>query len=305
VSVNIRVVRNGNRRTFPVDEIEFSGMKVSQAGRRARVQLADEAELHFVGFDVSRNGRKTRISRRVKRELALTRLNLADAISTADPGSRLSSALVDLGEGSGIKSPLTGSWGSTDWSGAYPYAMWNLNDLFGRQLGGNYNLSIPLYIRLRTTQADTDDFAIGLAVVNESVLTGATVDGKGIQIVGNGAGGSGSLRTGNVDTTNGSGTVSNASSSVANLVWAAGFMSYAGIGASRIYVNGSLGLNSSGAAVGGGTSPITALTLAATPSSWYLAAFFGRNDATNAGTLPNIAADFYVGPIVRSPLAVG
>jgi hypothetical protein len=228
------------------------------------------------------------------------RLRLADALSTADPGSRLASAITDSGEGAGIVFPLNGGWGSNDWSGAYPYVMWGLEDLFGRPLGGSVTLGITFRARLFTSLAATDEFVIGVALVNESVLTGSTVDGKGVMVVGTGAGVN--LSSGNVNTANGTGTLS-AGTMTATTVGALGTVSIQGGTLPRLYISGSLGINASGDSVSGaGSNPIAAQNLTGIPSRWYVAAFAGRTSAGVAAA-KSPAADFHIAPLLRTPLA--
>lgn len=228
------------------------------------------------------------------------RLRLSDAIATADPGSRLASAITDGGAGSGIVFPLTGGWGSTDWSGAYPFATWRLSDLYDAPIGASSNIVFTVGVRLWTSLAATDEFVIGVALASENTLTGTTVEAKGIYMVGTGAGSN--LATGNCSSNNGSGTQSNGTMT-SGVVSAVGSLMVHGDGGGRLYANGSLGVDGSWGAVGGGVAALGAVTLAAQPSQWYLHAFAGRLSAGAAGAI-SPAADFFISPVAYHHMVI-
>ncbi len=228
------------------------------------------------------------------------RLVLADAITTADPATHLSGAVTDGGDGAGIAVPLTGSWGSGDWTGTYWYGIWPLLDNFGRVMGGNVEIALSFAVRLRGSFSETDDFAIGMALVNETALTGATVDGKGIHINANGAGGAGVIGTGNSSSTNGTGTQTNAAAGQANVVWAVGHVAFSGQTTGRLWCTGNIGLDSSGVVVASsGAVPVGTVTMGGPPARWYLAMYAGRNDATNASAKTPAADCYYAAPLHR------
>lgn len=232
------------------------------------------------------------------------RLKLADAIASGDPASRLTGAVTDALEGGGISYPLTASWQSSDAPGNYPYHTWPLLDVHGQLVGGDVTFCVPFYVRFRATYSETDDVVIGIALSTESAFTGSTIESKGIHLICNGAGGSGVVATGNSTATNGSGTQTNAAAGQSGVVSAIGAVFVGGGGASRLFVTGSIGLDSSGNVVASsGSAQTTTVTLSAPPSLWYLHSYAGRVDNTNAST-KTVTADLYYGAPLVYPFPV-
>lgn len=105
------------------------------------------------------------------------RLALAEIVASGDPGSRLAAAITDGGLGTGLQVQLTGSWTSTDWTGAWPYLVWPLLDSNGLQMTGDEAFTAQLVGRVRTHPGDSSDTDVRLAIVNETDLTTGTIDG--------------------------------------------------------------------------------------------------------------------------------
>lgn len=227
------------------------------------------------------------------------RLHYADRLTAADPTSRLSGAITDGGEGVGISFPLNGSWNSSDWAGAAPNIIWSLDDIFGAPLGGAIAAPVVLTVFARATiPAPADEWYVGVCIVNDTVLTGGTVDGAGVGIGGNAAGAAGP-RAVRFACPNGVGTIA-LSTGDATAVGARGNLSITSIGSaggiSQFLVSS---LDASGAGLQTTSNAGTANF--GNPARLYLAAVAGRTDAAVAGGI-TIKADFYVSPVLRFPL---
>lgn len=227
------------------------------------------------------------------------RLNYSERLTTADPTSRLSGAITDGGEGVGISFPLTGGWSSTDWAGAAPNIIWPLEDLFGAPLGGAICAPFVVTVFARATiLAPADEWYVGLSLVNDTVLSGATVEGGGVGLAGD-AGGVAGPRGARFACANGAGTMA-VTTSDATAVGARGTLAVASVGAGSSiaqFVVSSIDASGAGIVV---TSSGGAASFG-NPSRLYLAAFAGRSSAGAAGGV-TVKADFYVSPVLRFPL---
>lgn len=105
------------------------------------------------------------------------RLALASIVASGNPNSRLVAPASDLGDGAGIRISLTGGWTSTDWAGAHPYWVWEILDVAGVAIGGDDDFSLAVAMAIRAHPGDASDTDLRVAIVNETDLTSATIDG--------------------------------------------------------------------------------------------------------------------------------
>jgi hypothetical protein len=111
----------------------------------------------------------------------MTRLTLADALSTADPNSRLVTAITDGGAGAGIEAQLTGGWSSSDpFDG--PHIIWRPKDAEGAIITSTTDIwSMIMELAERTAPGLSSDTAVIIGIINESADSG-TVDGAYVGI---------------------------------------------------------------------------------------------------------------------------
>lgn len=222
--------------------------------------------------------------------------------TAVDPASHLASAITDGGSGAGIAFPLNGSWASSDWSGAYPYVRWSLDDLLGCPLGGALATPVLLQLYVRTTVPVVgDEVRVVAAIVNETDLTTATIDGVGMGILYSGGGNPAVEAT---KTANGSVT-STAGTGVAAIVGGFVCLSLRSIGATGTFAGSRVDpLDSSGVIIPSGSAlsgTTSAVVSYGNPSRNYLVLAAGRTSAGNTNAF-TIKADLYVGPMLRQPL---
>lgn len=115
---------------------------------------------------------------RSSRLFAARRLDWDRRIASGDPGSKLSTPITD--DGTKITTSLIGSWTSTDpYDGNNPYGIWPAIDPWGNPLSGTACGAVTLL--LMTSDASSGDAIFAsLALVNETDLTTATIDGRGM-----------------------------------------------------------------------------------------------------------------------------
>lgn len=225
------------------------------------------------------------------------RLHYADRLTTADPGSRLASAITDGGEGVGISFPLTGLWGSADWGGAYPYIVWSLEDVFGAPLGGTVGSATVLSFVVRpTVPTPLEEVWVGMAIVNETDLASATVDGAGCAITWTGAvnPAAQTLRLNNGTSTSVTGSTS------AGMVSCVQPIAQVGTGTARMVGGLASGQDSAGAVLNAATATGVGV-FSSNPSRLYVVLAAGRTSAGAAGNFTALV-DAYVAPCVRSQL---
>lgn len=228
----------------------------------------------------------------------LKRLHYGDRLTTADPASHLASAITDGGEGVGISFPLNGSWGSTDWAGAYPYIIWNLTDVFNAITDSTSGTWFQLAIMLRATvPVAGDEFKIGLGIVSETDLTTGTIDGRGFAVDGTGA----NLTVQSFTVSNG--TFGQAASAANNsIVGASGGVGILGSGGTNISASRSAALDSAGAFLTSGAAGAAVVNTTA-GTRLYLALAAGRQSAGNTNNL-TLNVDAYYSPALRHNFVV-
>lgn len=113
----------------------------------------------------------------------MRRINLAEAVVTADPASHLTAAITDGGEGIGYSFPLGNTWASAELTDDAPYFTCPLLDVDNRLVGGSMILSTTLVVFMRSTPAVTDVVRVGAIIHNERDWRTATVDGRGIGLI--------------------------------------------------------------------------------------------------------------------------
>lgn len=232
----------------------------------------------------------------------MRRLSLADAVATGDPGTRLASAITDLGNGSGIRISLTGGWTSSDWAGAYPYIVWPLIDIAGAAIKDDALFSCFFVLRIRAHPANTSDTRLRVAILNESDPTLATVDGM-----------SAGIEWGTSTRTAISGNVSNGTAAAVSS-GAGGsatadclqtIMAPQGVGSTRnIPAPRTCLLDSTGAYIAGtyiNANPGNGIAVGNPAAGYYIAITAGRS-ATTAGTATiDVDAYYLVGNSVLFP----
>ncbi|HYD02610.1 MAG TPA: hypothetical protein VEB22_15390 [Phycisphaerales bacterium] len=226
----------------------------------------------------------------------LRRLSLARAIASGDPGSRLTSALTDGGDGVGITWPLAASWGSTDWAGAYPYLLFDLTDIFGFPLSSGRNVGVALQVIWRTPLPGAGPGAVGgLCLVNETGMAGGTIDGRGLYVYTSVAGGVPGV--GSAVVTNGSCSLAAGASASSNrsgqtIVQVDSSSSTARAAVAYIAARDANGAFNAGV-------DTTTETEVGNPSKFYLAMFAGRSTSTAEAV--TCIFDAYAAPITFFP----
>lgn len=224
---------------------------------------------------------------------SLTRFSYADRSSTGDPGTRLVSPITDGGAGSGISFVLTGGWTSTDWGGAWPYVTWQLKDLLGVGATADTITAYNVIVKLRTGPGDSTDTAVRVAIINESDVTTATVDG-----VTGGLLFSGATRNTQVGSmTNGSASALVSGTTSATITGGQFYCNRIGMGASTIIKPQMAGLDASNVYVASTNVSTASVITVGNPSAWYLVLCAGRT-ATTAGNA-TVAVDVYMEPLVQ------
>ncbi len=226
----------------------------------------------------------------------LTDLEFAAA---ADPGSRLGAGGF-VYTGGQWSVDLTGSWGSTDCTGAWPYRVSVLKDFCGIPVRNlNQTPGCMFAIQLTSTHNSTDEYCVGVMVANAAVLTGSTVDCRGIGLVGTGAGGSGWVAGTELRSTNGTGNMTNGTTA-SGVVAATGGVKVLGADGPQMF-SFVIGLDSSGNRVANTGSSSNAGTIDyGTPTTSYITLVAGRLSAAATSAI-TVTFKVWLYPMFVSP----
>ncbi|HYD02609.1 MAG TPA: hypothetical protein VEB22_15385 [Phycisphaerales bacterium] len=227
------------------------------------------------------------------------RLALVDAIASGDPGSRLAAPITDSGDGAGLVWQITSGWGSTDWTGAWPYLIFPFSDMYGFPPEASRNVGFCIQMVFRGTLPPAGPGAIAVAaLVNETSLTTGTVDGRGMNIFSGSA--TGLPGVGNAGSANGAGSLT-FSSSVAGVASGQVGIQVDTFGSGARIANATpMGRDSAGEFVT--KNDPASETACGNPSRLYLALAVGRNTNTVDGF--TFAFDTYISPIIHFPYEV-
>lgn len=222
------------------------------------------------------------------RIFAARRLDWDRAIATGDPGSKLSTPITD--DGTKITASMIGSWTTSDlYDGNNPYGVWPVLDPWGAPMSGTACGAMSLL--LMTSDASSGDAVFAsLALVNETDLTTATIDGRGVGFnyssAGTFLGYSHSLINGAY-----SSAASGSTGSSRGVVTQVRVRDN-NTASSRLGADSAIAVDSAWVYAGASATSAGAVIFGA--PRWYLAVVFARTDAAVSATKTISAAAYYI-----------
>lgn len=216
-----------------------------------------------------------------------------------DPGSRLGGGGFVYSGGQWSVN-LTGSWGSADCTGAWPYRVSILRDFCGIPVRSvNEVPTVLVAMELTSTHDSADEFCVGVLLANAAALTGSTVDARGVGIIGTGTGGSGYAAAAELRSTNGTGNLT-AGTVGSGVVAMLGAVKVLGLDGAQVQSAAHAYDSSGNRVANAGTASSAGSVDFGAPTTSYLTLVAGRTSAAATSAI-TVTFRIWLYPILVSP----